>query len=88
MALVWIPALLRELSKGAVKVEVEGATVAEVIDALDRVYPGISARLCEAGELRPNLSVVVDGLVSPRKLRQRLSPASEVHFLPQISGGS
>jgi sulfur-carrier protein len=88
MPLVWIPSLLRDLTGGQDKVAVEGETVGQVIDALDRLYPGIQARLCEEGRLHSSLAVVVDGLVRPKKLRQRLNPSSEVIFLPAISGGS
>ncbi len=55
---------------------------------LDSRYPGIKARLCDAERLRPGIAVVVDGEVSPLRLRQRLSDTSEVHFLPAIGGGS
>ena len=50
-------------------------------------YPGIRQRLYEEDRLRANLTVVVDGVVSSQRLRQRLNPSSEVHFLPVISGG-
>jgi molybdopterin synthase sulfur carrier subunit len=87
MAVVWIPALLRELTGGQESVTVPGETVRQVIENLERAYPGIEARLCEDGRLRPNVSVAVDGRVSRQGLRQRLAETSEVHFLPAISGG-
>ena len=87
MANVWIPALLRDLTGGLEKVSVEGETVAQVISALDRLYPGIQLRLCEEGKLRAGMIVVVDGVIRPQKLRQRLAPSSEVLFLPAVSGG-
>jgi len=87
MAVVWIPALLRELTGGQESVTVPGETVRQVIENLERAYPGIKTRLCEDGRLRPNLSVAVDGRVSRQGLRQRLAETSEVHFLPAISGG-
>ena len=87
MAVVWIPALLRELTGGQESVTVPGETVRQVIENLERAYPGIKARLCENGRLRPNVSVAVDGRVSRQGLRQRLAETSEVHFLPAISGG-
>ena len=87
MAVVWIPALLRELTGGQESVTVPGETVRQVIENLERAYPGIEARLCEDGRLRPNVSVAVDGRVSRQGLRQRLADTSEVHFLPAISGG-
>ncbi|UCC62533.1 MAG: MoaD/ThiS family protein [Anaerolineae bacterium] len=87
MAVVWIPALLRDLTGGQESVTVPGETVRQVIENLERAYPGIEARLCEDGRLRPNISVAVDGRVSRQGLRQRLAETSEVHFLPVISGG-
>jgi molybdopterin synthase sulfur carrier subunit len=87
MAEVWIPALMRDLTGGKERVTVEGDTVRQVIDGLDRLYPGLRQRLCEEDRLREGMMVVVDGVVSRQKLRQRLNPASEVHFLPAISGG-
>ena len=88
MPVVWIPALLRDLTDGVESVTVPGETVRQVIDELDSRYPGIKARLCDAERLRPGIAVVVDGEVSPLRLRQRLSDTSEVHFLPAIGGGA
>jgi molybdopterin synthase sulfur carrier subunit len=87
MASVWIPALMRDLTAGAAQVTVPGATVRQLITNLEQAYPGIEARLCEEGRLRPTISVVVDGRVSSQRLRHRLNESSEVHFLPAIGGG-
>jgi len=37
--------------------------------------------------LRANFVVVVNGTVSRMRLRHKLDEDSEVHFVPQISGG-
>ena len=87
MPVVWIPALLRDLIGGKEKLTVPGETVRQVIEAMDARYPGIMARLCEEGRLRPNIAVVVDGIASRERLRHRLTEASEVHFVLAISGG-
>ena len=88
MPVVWIPPLLRCLTGGNEKAIVPGETVRQVIENLEKTYPGLEARLCdEDGQLRPNISVVVDGQVRRQRLRQRLAETSEVHFLPAISGG-
>jgi molybdopterin synthase sulfur carrier subunit len=87
MPTVWIPPLLRELTGGQVTVSVPGATVRQVIDAMEEAYPGMRARLCQGDRLRPSLSVVVDGAVSRRGLGHPLDEASEVHFVPVVSGG-
>ena len=84
---VWIPSLYRDLTGAKEIVEVPGATVGQVIAELDRRYPGIEARLCQDGRLRPNISVAVNGTISYRGVRQRLNEASEVHFVPALSGG-
>jgi molybdopterin synthase sulfur carrier subunit len=87
MPMVWIPPLLRELTGGQEIVSVPGKTVRQVIDAMEETYPGMRARLCEGDWLRPSLSVVVDGAVSRRGLGHPLDEASEVHFVPMVSGG-
>jgi molybdopterin synthase sulfur carrier subunit len=87
MATVFIPSLLRDLTGGITELEVPGATLREVIDALEQKYPGLQERLCDADRIRPNIAVVVDGRRSAQGLRTRLEPTSEVHFVPAISGG-
>ena len=87
MATVFIPPLIRDVTNGQSKVAVSGDSVREVIAVLETRFPGITARLCEDGLIRPGMAVVVDNEVSTVGLRHRLSETSEVHFLPAISGG-
>jgi sulfur-carrier protein len=87
VALIWIPALLRDLTAGKEHIRIPGATVREAIEALDQLYPGIQARLVEGDRLRPGIALVVDGEVSSQRLRHKLEESSEVHFLPAIGGG-
>ena len=87
MAIVYIPAQLAALCGGRSPLEVEGATVRQVIDNLELVCPGIRERLLVEGRLRPNISVAIDGEVSPIGLIEPVSPDSEVHFVAAISGG-
>ena len=79
--------LLRDLTGGEARVTVPAGTVRQLIANLERIYPGIEARLCDEGRLRPNISVVVDGQVSSQRLRHKLTETNEVHFLPAISSG-
>ena len=88
MALVYIPTPLAGLTGGKSPLQVEGATVREVIDNLERAWPGIRERLISEGRLRSNISVAVDGEVTPLGLREPVSASSEVHFVAAISGGS
>lgn len=87
MATAFIPALLRDLTGGADRVEVAGATVRQVVRNLDQRFPGIGERLCEGDQLSPRVQVAVDGNVSRLGLLERVGETSEVHFIPAISGG-
>ena len=59
---VIIPTLLRRLTDNADAVEVDAATVRDILDRLDERYPGFRARVCEeSGELRRFINIYVDG---------------------------
>ena len=87
MPRVFIPPLLKSLTGGEIAVDVDVGSVRQVIDALDARFPGVAARLCEDGDLKPGLTVAVDGHVSSIGLLQKVGETSEVHFLPAIGGG-
>jgi molybdopterin synthase sulfur carrier subunit len=87
MARVWIPPLVRDLTGGLETVTAAGSRVGEVIDDLDRQYPGVKSRLLDGDILRPGLVVAVDTAVARLGLREPVGPDSEVHFLPAIGGG-
>ena len=87
---VRIPTQLRNLSGGAGEVTLEGATVAEVLKALDAGHPGFAERLYdESGALRRFVNVFLaeedirflDGLETPVTDGQTLS------IVPAVAGG-
>jgi molybdopterin synthase sulfur carrier subunit len=78
---------LRDLTQGQEILHAVGITVRQIIDSLDREYPGIKDRLCVAGGLRPGIAVAVNGQLAPLGLLQAVPEGSEVHFLPAVSGG-
>ena len=85
---VAIPSLMRNLTAGEEQVTVPGTTVREVIDNVETRYPGVKARLCEEGRIKPGIAVYIDGILTTREgLRERLDADAEIHFLPAISGG-
>ena len=88
MATVFIPALMQNLTGGRQTVEVGGATVRQIVQNLDEAYPGIKDRLVDGHRIKSNISVAVDGEVSPKGMLEKVSENSEVHFLPAIGGGS
>lgn len=87
MATIFVPTMLQALTRGAKQVEVEATNVRQVIDRLEELYPGMKDRLVEAGSLRPNLAVAIDGEVARMGLLARVGDNSEVHFVPAIGGG-
>jgi molybdopterin converting factor small subunit len=81
MARVHIPALLRGATGGAEWVTAEGATVREVVAALEAKYPELQGRLLKG------TAVAIDGEISAMGLSERVEPESEVHFVAAIAGG-
>jgi molybdopterin converting factor small subunit len=79
--------MLRDLTGGRSTVDAAGSTVREVIEDLERKFPGIGEKLIDESRLRSNLSVAVDGEVSPLGLREKVGASSEVHFVAAIKGG-
>lgn len=86
MAQVHLPIALRDLTGGTAVVAAAGTTVREVVDDLERQFPGIKDRLCRGAVLRPGLMAVVGSKMSAG-LSEPVRPDDEVHFLPALGGG-
>lgn len=86
MALVFIPAMLQNLTGGVSQVRIAGRTVREVVNNLEERFPGVKERLLQAGDFRSDIAVAVDGEIA-LDLTDRVGDDSEVHFIPPISGG-
>lgn len=84
---VILPRSLVSLIPGTTRrCEVEATTVAEAIDRLDALTPGLRNRLVEAGPaLREHINVFVDG--DQADLATRLNQGSTIHVIPAVSGG-
>ena len=87
---VRIPTQLRTLTGGAGEVEADGASVGDVLKALDAAHPGLAERLFDdAGNLRRFVNVFLadedvrflDGLATPIADGQTLS------IVPAVAGG-
>ncbi len=87
MAVVRIPSLIRDLTGGKDSVEVPGSTLRQVINNLDRQYPGIKARLLDGDRLNPQITVAIDGALISMGLLEPVEEGSEVSIIPRISGG-
>lgn len=69
---------------------VEGATVAEVVAALDKCYPGLADYIVdERGALRQHVNIFVgDSMIDDRvMLRDAVSADSRVYVFQALSGG-
>lgn len=87
MPTVIIPALLRKLTNGQERVAVRGKTVHQVVEDLERQFPGIKGQLVEDDELKSGIAVSVDGEMGIGGLLDSVKESSEVFFLPAIGGG-
>lgn len=88
MAIVFIPSLMRDLTGGADKVTVEGATLRQVINALEAAHPGTKDRLMDSeGRIQEGLAVAIDGETTHLGLIEPVKETSEIHFIPAIGGG-
>lgn len=86
---VWIPPRMQLLTGGHKTLRVEGASVKQLINNLEKEYPGIRSLLCdeEGVDLLPGIAVIIDGETSQLGLLERVSEDSEIHFLPALGGG-
>ena len=84
---VLLPRSLVSLIPGTVRrSEVEAATVAEAIDALDAQTPGLRNRLVDSGPMiRQHIKVFVDGVQAT--LETPIPDGGTVHVIPAVSGG-
>ena len=87
MATVFIPTMLQKMTGGIKQVDLEAKNVRQVIEELERLYPGIKDRLVEDGAIRSNLAVAIDGEITRMGLLEKVGENSEVHFVPAIGGG-
>jgi molybdopterin synthase sulfur carrier subunit len=86
MAVVTLRAPLRDLAGGSSRLDVPGATVAEVIGRLEQDHPSLAGWvLDERGRIREHVKVFVNGDVAG--LEHPVAAADLVHVLPAISGG-
>jgi len=87
---VLLPQALATHVGDQLRAEVSGATLRDIISALDERRPGLRFSLClETGELRPFVNVYVNGthVRYLQWLDTPLPPGAVVHILPSVAGG-
>jgi molybdopterin converting factor small subunit len=87
MAHVILPRSLAAILPGLPRrAEIDGATVAEVVAALDASWPGVADRLLEPGPaIREHINVFVDG--EPAVLATAVPSGAILHIIPAVAGG-
>ncbi len=87
---VRIPTPLRKLTGEQDTIMAEGGTLAQLIDVLESMHPGLKERICdETGELRRFVNVYVDGedVRFMSGLATELPADTEVSIVPAVAGG-
>ena len=87
---VRIPTQLRTLSGGAAEVQIDGASVSEVLKGLEDAHPGFGERLFDdRGELRRFVNVFVadEDIRFLQGLDTPVTDAQVVSIIPAVAGG-
>lgn len=84
---VCIPSPLLSYTQQRKEVEAAGATVAELLEDLNRQFPGIRFRMIdEQDAIRQHMRIFVNG-EQVDGLATALNPTDEVYILQALSGG-
>ncbi len=85
--LVILPSALRSLFPGCpAEQRIEAHNVAEALEALNRLWPGMRDRLCDSSPaIRRHIHIFIDG--EKADLNTRLTRDAEMFIMTAISGG-
>jgi molybdopterin converting factor small subunit len=86
---VRIPTPLRTLTGGNDEVKATGATVAAVIDDLEKTHPGIKDRLLDEKGVRRFINIYVgeEDIRFLEGLKTELKGGEQISIVPAIAGG-
>ena len=90
MAMIRIPAALRDYTGGHAEMQVAGETVAAALDRLSAAHPQLRRHLyTERGELRSYVNVFVnqDDVRTRAGLQTQLTESDTLMIVPSIAGG-
>jgi molybdopterin synthase sulfur carrier subunit len=79
---------LREIV-GEPRIVLEASTIREVLTALRSEHPALQPLLCDDGEVRPYITILVNGknIRDVEALATMVSDGDEVAIFPPVSGG-
>lgn len=87
MATVFIPALMRPVTGGKDRVEIEGKNLREIVENLEKAHPGMKALLVADGQIQDGIALAVNGEPSEVGLMMEVPAGGEVQIMPAIAGG-
>jgi sulfur-carrier protein len=89
MATVRIPTPLRTLTGGKDEVEASGATIAELLENLEKNHPGIRDRLLDEKGVRRFVNIFVgdEDIRFLEGLKTELKGNEQISIVPAIAGG-
>ena len=86
---VRIPTPLQRLTDGKAEVECAAKNVAELVDALEKDYPGLKERLSDGGKIRRFINIYVneEDIRFLDKEETALKDGDNISIVPAIAGG-
>jgi molybdopterin synthase sulfur carrier subunit len=86
---VRIPTPLQKLTNGKAEVECNAKNIVELVDALDKDYPGVKERLSDNGKIRRFINVYVneEDIRFLNKEETTLKDGDTISIVPAIAGG-
>jgi molybdopterin converting factor small subunit len=87
VATIHIPPQLRKAAGGERRLDVAGATLRQVLDALEARHPGILDKILDEDQPRPGMAFAIDNRVKPPGLHHPVDQDSVIHIVWAVSGG-
>ena len=87
MAIVFIPYVLRKYCDNKSIVEINASNLGELIENLEKLYPGTKAHIIEDDAIKPGVAAVVNHTTTTKGLLEKIDQDSEIHFINAVSGG-
>ncbi len=87
---VRIPTPLRKLTQNQAEVDADGSTIRDIVDSLEKQFPGFKERMCDdKGELRRFVNVYVgeEDIRFMDGLDTTIPDGESVSIIPAVAGG-
>lgn len=87
---VRVPTPLRTLTQGKDEVEAKGASVRDIIEDLERNFPGIKERLCDEKGVRRFVNIYQneEDIRFLENLDTKVKDGDAISIVPAIAGGA